>query len=275
MKIYISADIEGVAGVVSREQLGPAGFDYESARQLMTNEVKAAMKGAKKSGATDFVVSDSHGNGQNLILREFGEDTTIVRSWPRDLSMMAGIEQGEFAGVFFIGYHSGVDNPRGCLAHTMNSRVLSSIKVNGTPACEAFINAAIAGYFQVPILLATGDDAFLEEIKDTVSPVQTVLTKWSLGTTSARCKPPQTVLSEIEEAAAQAVRKKDRHPAFQLTTPLSVELAFTQRIAVELLATLDEFKRTGALSIRFEAKNAVDLSRKLDFLLTYRPDLGL
>lgn len=273
MRIYISADIEGVAGVVSREQLGPAGFDYDHARRLMTDEVKAAIGGARKGGATEFVVSDSHGNGQNLYIDEFDADTTVVRSWPRSLSMMAGIEEGTYAGFFFLGYHSGVDNPRGCLAHTMNSRVLSSIKLNGQTACEAYINAAIGGAYDAPLLLATGDDAFIAEISETVAPAHAIVSKWTLGTTSARCKSPAVVQSEIEAAATAAVEGAANATPFTLPAPITAELTMTSRLSVELLETLPFIERTGALTVRFQSEDIKALSNLLVFILGYQPNL--
>ncbi len=93
LKIYISADMEGVVGAVTGEQLGPGGFEYERFRQFMTNEVNAAIDAARAAGATEFVISDSHGNGQNLLIEQLPDDVTVIRSWPRELSMMAGIDE--------------------------------------------------------------------------------------------------------------------------------------------------------------------------------------
>jgi hypothetical protein len=102
LKVYISADMEGVAGAVTGEQLGPAGFEYARFREFMTAEVLAAIEGARAAGATEFVVSDSHGNGQNLLIERFPADVTIIRSWPRPLGMMEGID-GSFDAAIFIG----------------------------------------------------------------------------------------------------------------------------------------------------------------------------
>jgi len=102
LKIYISADMEGVVGTVTGEQLGPSGFEYEQARRWMTEEVNAAIRGARAAGATEILISDSHGNGQNLLLDELPEDVRVIRSWPRPLGMMAGIDD-TFDGAIFIG----------------------------------------------------------------------------------------------------------------------------------------------------------------------------
>ena len=109
-KIYISADFEGITGVVTGEQLGPDGFEYARFREFMTGEVLAAIEGARAAGAGEILVSDSHGNGQNLLIDRFGEDVKIVRSWPRTLTMMEGIDDS-FDGAIFIGYHAGTTNP--------------------------------------------------------------------------------------------------------------------------------------------------------------------
>src|SRR5919106_5894 len=112
MKIYISADMEGVVGAVTNEQLGPQGFEYHRFREFMTQEVNAAIEAAFEAGATQIVISDSHGNGQNLLIEKLPKNVLLVRAWPRPLMMMQGIDE-TFAGVIFIGYHTGTTNPQG------------------------------------------------------------------------------------------------------------------------------------------------------------------
>src|ERR1700726_3136984 len=115
-KVYISVDLEGVAGGVTGDQLGPPGFEYERFREFMTNETLAAIEGARAAGATEFVVSDSHGNGESLLIEKFPKDTTVVRAWPRPLAMMQGVD-ASFDAAIFIGYHSSTVNPEGVRAH--------------------------------------------------------------------------------------------------------------------------------------------------------------
>ena len=160
LKIHISADMEGVVGAVTGEQLGPSGFEYQRFRKLMTNEVNAAIKAARSAGATEIVVADSHGNGKNLLIEELPSDITLVRSWPRPLGMMQGIDD-TFDAAIFLGYHSSTTNPKGVRAHTMSSGSLAGVRINGIDMSEAGINAAIAGYFGVPIVMISGDDAIV------------------------------------------------------------------------------------------------------------------
>ncbi len=125
LKIYISVDMEGIAGVVTGEQLGPSGFEYGKAREFMTAEVNAAIAGARAAGASEFVISDSHGNGQNLLIDQLPPDVVVIRSWPRPLMMMEGIDS-TFDAAMFIGYHASTANPTGVRAHTMSSATLMS-----------------------------------------------------------------------------------------------------------------------------------------------------
>src|SRR5262245_22962948 len=167
LKVYISADMEGISGVASADQLSPASFEYAQARQWMTGDVLAAIQGAREGGATEFVVSDSHGNGQSLLIDRFPADVpiTIVRSFPRPLGMMEGLDSS-FAAVMFVGYHTATTNTAGVRAHTISSALLTRIALNGAAMSEAGINAAIAAEFGVPVVLITGDDAIVNESRE-------------------------------------------------------------------------------------------------------------
>ncbi|HJR34563.1 MAG TPA: M55 family metallopeptidase, partial [Gemmatimonadales bacterium] len=156
LKVFISADMEGIAGVVTADQLGPPGFEYERFRGFMTAEVLAAIQGARDAGATTIVVADAHGNGQNLLIERFADDVTVIRSWPRPLGMMQGIDSS-FSAAVFIGYHAGTTNPAGVRAHTLSSATLTSVALNGIAVPEAGLSAAIAGHFGVPVVAVSGD----------------------------------------------------------------------------------------------------------------------
>src|SRR5689334_13316983 len=141
-KVYISVDMEGIAGVVTADQLSPAGFEYAKAREFMTGEALAAVSAAKEAGATQIVVSDSHGNGESLLIDRFPADVRIVRSWPRPLGMMEGIDSS-FSAAIFVGYHASTTNPAGVRAHTFSSANLAAVELNGTAIPEAGLNAAV------------------------------------------------------------------------------------------------------------------------------------
>ena len=146
LKVYISADMEGVVGVVTGDQLGPTGFEYGRFREFMTREVVAAIEAARTAGASEILVSDSHGNGENLLIEMFPQDITVVRSWPRPLMMMEGIDES-FDAAILLGYHASTHNPEGVRAHTISSARLADVRLNGRSVPEAGLSAAIAGHF--------------------------------------------------------------------------------------------------------------------------------
>src|SRR5687767_3616155 len=117
LKVHISVDMEGVGGVVTGEQLGPPGFEYGRFREFMTREALAAIEAAKAAGATEIVVADSHGNGQNLLIDQLPADVKVIRSWPRRLGMVAGVDDNVDAALF-IAHHAGTNNPTGARPHT-------------------------------------------------------------------------------------------------------------------------------------------------------------
>src|ERR1700754_4527854 len=206
MKIYISADMEGIVGVVTNEQLGPQGFEYDRFRQFMTAEVNAAAQAAFDAGATEVVISDSHGNGQNLLIEKLPKQVTIVRSWPRPLMMMQGIDE-TFDGAIFIGYHTSTGNPTGVRAHTISSARLADVRLNDVSMPEAGINAAIAGHFNVPVIMVSGDDAVVKEVTGLLGNIEGAVVKWAYGFHSARTMTPEMALDLIREKVKRAIAR--------------------------------------------------------------------
>ncbi len=268
LKIYISADMEGVAGAVTGEQLGPSGFEYETARRWMTEEVNAAIRGARAAGATEIVISDSHGNGQNLLLDELPPDVTVIRSWPRPLAMMAGIDE-TFDGVLFIGYHTSTDNSVGVRAHTMSSARLTSVRVNGVPYPEAGLNAAIAGYFGVPILMISGDDAVADEVQALLGELETAVVKKAYGFHSAETLMPEAAYQLIEETAARAVGRIGEFEPWDVGGPVEIEVSFKNYRPIEALGYLEIVDRIDSHTIRYRGPDMIAVSNFLTFLLNY------
>lgn len=272
LKIYISADLEGIVGVVTSEQLGPGGFEYQKFREYMTREVLAAMDAAREMGATEFLVSDSHGNGQNLLIDMFPLDVTIVRSWPRPLMMMEGIDES-FDAAVFIGYHSGTTNPRGVRAHTVSSGNLADIRLNGTSHLEAGINAAIAGHFGVPVVAISGDDATIDEARQLLGDVEGAVVKWNYSFHSARTLTPAAAYQVIKELVRAALGRLDDFRPYVLETPIRLEVTFKNYRPAEILAYLPNVGRVDAHSVSFVGQDMVEISRFIEFLTTYQAGL--
>lgn len=272
LKIYISADMEGVVGAVTAEQLGPEGFEYERFRKFMTAEVNAAIAAARAAGAAEILVSDSHGNGQNLLIEELPNDVKIVRSWPRELGMMQGIDE-TFDGVIFIGYHSSTANTRGVRAHTMSSANITGLKLNGISMSEGSMNAAIAGHFGVPVIMVSGDDAAVAENQAVIGDLEGAVVKWAESFHSATTLTPEAAYEVIGSATRSAVERIDRFKPFVLDTPIKLELSLKHYQPVELLAYLPGFERMDSHTIGYTAKDIIEVSKVLGFVLEYQVDL--
>lgn len=266
MRLYISADIEGIVGVVTRDHTSPEGFEYERARDWMTDTVVAACEAAQEAGATEIVISDSHGNGESLKIEKLPESVQLVRSWPRPLSMMQGIEVGSFAGALLIGYHAGGSNPSGVLAHTLTG-AFQEVRVNGQVLNEAGLNAAIAGHYDVPVIYASGDDVATAEIRDILGDIETTTVKWAYGTRSARTLMPAAAHKAVRDGVKRSIARIGEATPFRLKGPLALEIRFRDRQKVEHLTYLRFITQVDTHTIRYEAEDAVDLSKFLMFLL--------
>ena len=272
-RVYISVDMEGVAGVVTADQLNPAGFEYERFRRFMTDEALAAVRAAKQAGATDIVVSDSHANGENLLIDLFPNDVRIVRSWPRHGAMMAGLDKS-FAAAIFVGYHSSTTNPKGVRAHTISSAHFARLALNGTAVTEAELNAAYAGDFGVPVVFASGDDAAVAEIRARLGDLETVTTKTSLGFHSAETLTPAASCERIFAGVVAALAGRERRHPYVLAHPVTLDLTFKNYMPAEILSYLRAVERVDSHTIRFVGHDLQEITDFIDVVDWYNPDLA-
>jgi D-amino peptidase len=267
-RIFISADMEGLTGVVTSEQLSSAGFEYGLFRELMTAEVNAAIAAAREGGATEFVVADSHGSKQNLLIDKLPADVQVVRGAPRPLGMMHGIDES-FDGVIFVGYHSSTTNPEGVRAHTFSSATLADVKLNGVSVTEGAWNAALAGQFGVPVLAISGDEAAVAEVKRVVGDVEGAVVKWPIGFHAARTLSPEAGRAAIKAAVSRGLARRASLKPYRVTSPITVEIRFKNYRPAEVASWLPGFTRADAHAIRFTAKDMVEAYHVLEFLTSY------
>jgi len=272
LKVYISADMEGVVGVVTGDQLGPGGFEYGRFREFMTAEVNAAIAAAREAGATEIVVSDSHGNGENLLIERLPPDVQLVRSWPRPLMMMQGIDDS-FDAAIFIGYHASTTNTEGVRAHTMSSASLTAIRLNGVEMLEASINAAIAGDFGVPVVMISGDDAVVAEARRVIGDMEGAVVKRSLGFHSAQTMMPEPAYRLIGDRVGAALRRLADFEPYRLQAPLELEISFKNYMPAEVMSYLPNVDRVDAHTIRFVGRDMTEISKFLEFTTSYRVDI--
>lgn len=269
LKVLISVDMEGVTGVVTADQLGPSGFEYARFREFMTNEALAAVEAAKEAGATEIVVADAHGNGENLLIEKFPADVRIVRSWPRPLMMMEGIDS-TFGAAVFVGYHASTTNPQGVRAHTISSANLAAVLLNGVEMPEAGINAAIAGHFGVPVVAISGDDAAVSEAQKLIGAMEGAVVKRALSFHSANTLTPEAGRALIKERVKAGLAKRATLRPYVVRGPVRLDITFKSYTPAEIVSYLPGVQRINAHTVRFTGRDILEVSRFIEFLNTYQ-----
>ena len=218
MKIFISADIEGVTGVTDWRETRYGGQGYEQACEQMSLEVAAACRAAMAAGY-EVVVKDGHEDALNIDARLLPAGTQLLRGWMcTPLAMMAGLDD-TYSGVIYIGYHSGAYTNTSPLRHTVEDQWFQWVKINGVYASEFMINAQLADYFKVPSIFISGDKGICETAKSLYPYIETVSTKTGIGGGTWNMH-PQDVVRAIEEGVAKALTKPQQArplaPAYEL-----------------------------------------------------------
>jgi D-amino peptidase len=272
LKVYISVDMEGVAGVATGEQLGVQGFEYARFREFMTREALAAVSAAREAGATEITVADSHGNFQNLLLELLPDDVRVVRGTPRRLGMMGGLD-ATYDAVLFVGYHASTANRSGVRAHTFSSARLAAVKLNGRDVTEGAWNAALAGHFGVPVLFVSGDDAAVREVQEVVGPLETVETKRSLGFHAADTITPAAAQALIAAGVKRAFAARARRTPYRLATPLTLDVTFKSYRPAEIASYLRGVERVDSHTIRYVGRDMAEIADFEVFLTNYTVEL--
>lgn len=276
MKVFVSADMEGITGVVHGDELTKGTADWERARQWMTDDVVAAAEGAMAAGATEVLVADGHAGMRNLLFDQLPAGVVAHRgpASGRTMCQVEGLD-GSFDCVLLVGYHSmaGTD---GILSHTWHGGMITQFRLNGRPIGETAITAAVAGHHGVPVVLATGDQYLAAEAQAFVPGIRTVTVKDTTGVQNARCRPPAETLPEIRAAAEEAVRGRAAIAPFVTDTPVRIELdlvAIRQARQMERFRSAD-VERIGATTVAFGAPDVVEAFR-LAWLLVELADMEL
>lgn len=262
MKVLVSVDIEGVAGVFHPEQTRPGNAEYERARRLMTEEANAAVRGACAGGAAEVIVNDSHGGFRNLVPEALDARARILLGKPRALGMVAGVEEGCDA-VCMIGYHARSQS-RGVLAHTINSGAFARVWLNGQELGEAGLYGALAGEFGVPVAMASGDDVFAEEARPLFAQARFVVTKRAQGAHSGVSLAPSAACAAIESAAREAVAAAAGMAALRLATPVEAKLQTVNAAHADLFAVLPGVTRVDGVTLGWRSDSVQDAVRTLN-----------
>jgi D-amino peptidase len=273
MRVFVAVDMEGATGVAHREHLLPGGNDYERARRWLTGDVNAAVEGAVAAGATEVFVNDGHGNMRNLLIDDLHEAARLVvgpaQARNKPLVQVTGIEEGGFDAAMFVGFHSRAGTPGGLLSHTWVGMLVHEIRLEGKPAGETLLDAAIAGHYGTPVVLVTGaDDVCREARADLGADLPVVEVKKALGPTACASLTPRKTQALIRAAAEKACRGRAARRPYATPKPCSMEVEFHRReMALRALDT-GLGKLSGERSVRYEGRDvaaaAMDLWRGLE-----------
>jgi D-amino peptidase len=203
MKIFMSSDMEGTAGVVDWEQCVGEGAEAVHGRRLLLAEVNAAIEGAIAGGATEIVLNDSHSKMRNMPAEELAGGASYISGSHKPLYMMQGLDES-FDAVLFVSYHGSVGAPAG-LSHTYNPRAVVEARLNGTVTGEAGINALVAAHYGVPVVLVTGDRCACEETAALIPGVHGAVVKEHVSRIAAHSLHPDKACALIREKARAAV----------------------------------------------------------------------
>jgi len=252
VKIWMSFDMEGVAGIVDWDQCRPSGgARYEVGCQLMLDEVNAAIEGAVAGGATEIVLNDSHGTMANLDPRRIAGGASYISGRHKPRYMMQGLDDS-FDAAFLVGYHGSISGRPSTLSHTYNPEVFSAARVNGQLVGESGINALVAEHYGVPIAFVSGDSVTEEETRPFAPDAVAVITKESITRFSASNLHPAESCRLIRDGAERAVRQVagDGMRTPELDRPATLDLEFQTGDMAEVATWARGAQRTGERSVR-------------------------
>lgn len=267
MKVLISADLEGASGVASLDETMLEGKDYDIARRQITLDVNAAIEGALEAGATEILVNDAHSVMRNILVDELHPEAILVRGWPRPLSQMEGIDES-FDAVFFIGYHARKGSARAHLDHTIDSRIIDNVQVNGMPVGEIGINAMIAGYYNVPVVLVSGSRAAVQEALMLLKKVETVIVKEDVSRYAVKCIHPTKTRKAIRAKARYALENIKSYRPFKLEKPVTLEVRLIDTGMADIAETIPGIERTAPRELKYVAKDEIEAFKILRIIIS-------
>ncbi len=264
MKVYVSVDIEGVAGITHWDEAEKGHADWAEFREIMTREAIAAIEGARAAGATEIWVKDAHDSGRNLLTTLLPEDITLVREWSgHPFSMIQEIDES-FAALVMIGHHASVGSEGNSLAHTLNTRT-HMITLNGTPVSEFRLCALAAASLGVPTVFVSGDKALMAEIEATNPNIGRVAVKEGRGHSTISMT-PVTARKAISAGVEKSLRGKLKDCLLQMPKSFTLDVTYHSPALAYEKSFYPGCQYIGNRTNRVETNNIFDVMRALRFI---------
>ena len=273
MKVFISCDMEGVAGIVDWQQVMP-GPEFELGRRLLLEEVNAAIDGAVEAGVQEFLVNDSHGAMQNLTADQLHGEAAYCSGRHKPLYMMEGLDSS-FDAVFFIGYHGAIDGPASVLSHTYNPAAIQGVTLNGHLVGESGINALVASHHQVPVTLISGDQHTAAQAGPVMGGAEMVVVKQSVTRLAAQNLHPTIARQLIHDAAIKSLRRLGEIAPPQLTAPFRLGVRLRNADLAEVALQVRGVRPATELEVVVEGDDALSVFRSFVGLVQITRGLAL
>ena len=252
MKILISADLEGVSGVVHPDQIYPDGIFYKETLQKWSQELNAVVAGLKEAGAQLIVINDAHNHMRNLN-NAMVQNASVISGWQKPFSMMATIDQG-YDACFFLGYHA-MAGSKSTLSHTYRPKIIKQVYLNKILVGETGLNAALAGFYNVPVALISGDEETCYEAETLLgNQVIAIQTKRGLSRYSAISYPFDITLRNLKAGAIQAVKEKEKWKIYKVTSPCTISVVFSETNHADACELIPNVKRVSDNQVEYTSQ---------------------
>jgi len=264
LKVFISVDMEGIAGVVTSEECSRTGQDYNYFRRIMTLETNAAIEGARAAGATEIWVRDSHGSARNIFPDLLSQYAILIRDWSGGpMGMMEGIDK-TFDAVIFIGYHAKAGTPDAIIEHT-SSGIVTDMAINGVSLPETGYNALMAGHYNVPVVFLAGDKAICEQAKKLLGQVETVAVKYAIGAAVVSLH-PKVANEKIRSGVKKALKNLPAFKPYKMSPPYTLVLKLKTETQVYNGAFYPGAKRTGDWELTYKSDSILDIIKAFSWM---------
>jgi D-amino peptidase len=249
MKFFISVDMEGISGIVDRSMVSSQERDYERGRKLMVGDVNACIEGILDVYPdAEITVCDAHGSMNNIDPEALHTQATLVRGYPKPQSQLAALDD-TYDAAMFLGYHSKKGTKHGIMSHTYSGGNIESLHINSIEVGETAMNAGIAAYYNVPLLLVTGDQAVCDEANELDPEIQTVPVKTATGRVSAKVIHPEKAREMIKKGAKMAAQKHDKIQPKRIESPVEFRMRFTDAKRADAASFMPSVERTDGKTI--------------------------
>jgi D-amino peptidase len=261
VRVFVSGDMEGVAGIARDEQTDPSSPLHAASRHLLTQELNAAIEGALEAGVQEVVVSDGHWTCLNVLPEELHPRAELVTGYPRGLYMGEGIGPG-FDAAFMVGYHASAGTAGAVLDHSYaDPTSVLEVRLNGVPQSEGSLTGYLCGAFDCPVALFTGDAAAVSEMHEFVLGVEGVVVKESLGRQAARSVHPTVARERIRTAARRAIQRLPTIPPMRVPDPAELELDLVTTAMADSVERVPGVTRLAARTVGYTSGDYVELYR--------------